>query len=184
MIALQLLPASWQQLLVYERDAVAAGQWWRLLTGNLVHLGWTHLALNAAAMLIGARMFEGVRTPAAWLPAALLCMLAVPLGLHFLSPAVQWSMGVSGVLHGLLVVGAADLCRRRDWLGPVLLALCIAKVTTEQFIGGGSPTESLIGGPVVVDAHLWGALGGLAFIVADRACRRRRKAPTAPARQP
>jgi rhomboid family GlyGly-CTERM serine protease len=184
MIALQLLPVSWQQLLVYERDAVAAGQWWRLLTGNLVHLGWTHLALNAAAMLIGALLLEGVRTPASWLLAAALCMLAVSLGLYFLSPDVQWSMGISGVLHGLLVVGAVDLCVRRDWVGPVLLTLCMAKVTTEQFIGGGSPTESLIGAPVVVDAHLWGALGGLAFAVADRAFRRRRKAPTAPARQP
>lgn len=181
MIALQLLPASWQQLLVYERDAVAAGQWWRLLSGNLVHLGWTHLALNAAVMLIGARLFEGVRAPVAWLTGLVVCMLAVSLGLHILSTDIEWSAGISGALHGLLVIGGLDLYRRRDWVGPVLLALCIAKVTAEQFIGDGSPTEALIGAPVVVDAHLWGALGGVVFALADLAYRRRRRVPTAPA---
>ena len=34
----------------YDRLAVAAGQWWRLFTGNYVHLGWTHVLLDAAGL--------------------------------------------------------------------------------------------------------------------------------------
>ncbi|MEJ2554278.1 MAG: hypothetical protein P8079_09855, partial [Gammaproteobacteria bacterium] len=27
----------------YDRGAILHGQWWRILTGNVVHLGWPHL---------------------------------------------------------------------------------------------------------------------------------------------
>ena len=32
--------------------AIAGGEWWRLLTGNLVHLGWWHLFLNEMGLLV------------------------------------------------------------------------------------------------------------------------------------
>ena len=37
-----------RMLLQYDRAALAAGEWWRLVTAHLVHLGWDHLALNVA----------------------------------------------------------------------------------------------------------------------------------------
>ena len=49
LIALQGLPAEWQRVLWYDREAVAAGEYWRILTGNLVHLGWMHLAHCSSA---------------------------------------------------------------------------------------------------------------------------------------
>ena len=33
----------------YEREAVLDGELWRLVTGHLVHLGWSHTVLNLAA---------------------------------------------------------------------------------------------------------------------------------------
>ena len=40
----------------YEREALRHGQWWRLLTAHLVHLGWAHLAMNALALVLLARL--------------------------------------------------------------------------------------------------------------------------------
>ena len=40
LVAIQALPAEWQRALWYDRGAIAAGEYWRILTGNLVHLGW------------------------------------------------------------------------------------------------------------------------------------------------
>ena len=40
-----------RMLLQYDRAALATGEWWRLVTGHLVHLGWDHLALNVAGLI-------------------------------------------------------------------------------------------------------------------------------------
>ncbi|HTB28384.1 MAG TPA: hypothetical protein VK715_05470, partial [Steroidobacteraceae bacterium] len=37
---------SVSQLLRYDRSAIAAGGWWRLLTAHIVHLDAHHLLLN------------------------------------------------------------------------------------------------------------------------------------------
>ncbi len=180
LILLQALPESWRIGLAYDRGAVDQGQVWRLLTGNLVHLGWAHLALNVGVLLVAARLFDGCRAPQAWMPALLVCALAVTVGLHVLSSQIEWTMGLSGVLHGLLLIGACDLWRRGELLGPVLLVICVVKVAWEQWIGGGTPTEQLIGARVVVDAHLWGLLGGAGYWLAEAGWRRRRMNSTAP----
>ena len=31
----------------FERSAIAAGEWWRLLGAHFVHLGWMHVLLDA-----------------------------------------------------------------------------------------------------------------------------------------
>ena len=53
LVALQLLPEAWHRALWFDRAAIGGGEYWRILTGNLVHLGWAHLALNVGALLIG-----------------------------------------------------------------------------------------------------------------------------------
>ena len=40
------------KLLMWERDAINAGQWWRLLTAHLVHLDARHLLLNLFGLLL------------------------------------------------------------------------------------------------------------------------------------
>lgn len=44
------------ELLQYDRQAIADGQLWRVVTGHLVHIGLEHLAWDAAVFLppIGA----------------------------------------------------------------------------------------------------------------------------------
>ena len=39
-------------LLRYDRAALAAGQWWRLLTAHVVHLGLEHAALNSLGLVL------------------------------------------------------------------------------------------------------------------------------------
>jgi len=40
------------EALRYQRGAILDGQWWRLISGNLVHLGWSHLLLNLAGLIL------------------------------------------------------------------------------------------------------------------------------------
>src|ERR1700746_1774855 len=54
--AMLLLPElggdAGRELLRYDRAALAAGQWWRLLTAHLVHLDFDHAALNSLGLVL------------------------------------------------------------------------------------------------------------------------------------
>ena len=84
----------------------------------------------------------------------------VDLGLWFLEPQLFWYVGLSGLLHGLLVAGIAGSlsARRIDVL--VLGIAVLGKLTYEQLVGPLPGSEESTGGTVIVAAHLYGAIGG------------------------
>lgn len=146
----------------YERLAVLDGEWWRLVTGNLAHLGPRHLALNliglALIAALGGRSLAGGRGAAI----ALGSMVGVGLGLLAFAPAVGWYVGLSGALHGLLAALAVEHAlapATRGWAVALGGALA-AKLAWEQLAGPVPLTAEAAGGPVIVVAHLHGALAG------------------------
>lgn len=147
----------------YSRDAIAAGEIWRLLTGHLLHLGAAHFVLNAVGTILAAALVGAQVRPLTWVGVWLACAFSVSAGLWFLQPGVGWYVGLSGVLHGLIVAGAvAGLgdCRERLFAAAVLVAIA-AKLGWEQWSGAMPGTAALAGGSVVTEAHLYGAIGGL-----------------------
>jgi rhomboid family GlyGly-CTERM serine protease len=167
LIALQVLPEAGRALLWYTRDGIAAGEYWRFVTGNLVHVNAAHLALNIGALLIGIWVFYAARTPVGWIVAQLVCSLATNLGLWWFSPDVPWCIGMSGALHGLLIIGAVDFIRSGDRLGWALLAIWIGKLAWEQASGPLPFSTDTVGAAVIVDAHLWGAIGGAVYLLLE-----------------
>lgn len=150
-------------LLRYSRDAVAAGEIWRLITGHLLHLGAAHFLLNATGMVLAAALVGAQLRPLGWASVWLACALSVSAGLWFLQPGIDWYVGLSGVLHGLIVAGAvAGLgdYRERLFAAAVLVAI-VAKLAWEHWSGAMPGTAALAGGSVVTEAHLYGAVGGL-----------------------
>lgn len=145
----------------YDRDAILHGQVWRLLTGNFVHLGWSHLWLNLAGLVLIWLLFKQHISTLMWIIATVLSALAVGMGLLWLNPELTWYVGLSGVLHGLFAMGAL-LCVRLGYRFELLLvALLTAKLVWEQFYGALPGSERYAGGAVIVDAHLYGAVMGV-----------------------
>lgn len=167
LVLLQALPEPVREALWYTREGVEAGEAWRLVTGNLIHVGWAHLALNVGALLVGIWIFYPARSPVGWLVAQLICSLATNLGLYWWSPEIRWCIGMSGALHGLLVIGAVDWIRSGDRLGWALLAVWIGKLAWEQANGALPMSSETVGAAVVVDAHLWGAVGGAFYLLVE-----------------
>ena len=93
--------------LQYDRAAIAAGGWWRLLTAHLVHLDLHHLLLNELGLVLIWALFAADFDAVDWLIVALAGALAISCGLWWLSPTVTWYVGASGVLHAIMAAGVA-----------------------------------------------------------------------------
>lgn len=163
LVALQAL--GLRDALEYRRAAVLHGQLWRLLTGNLVHLGWVHLLRDLAGLFLIWGLFASRLSERSWLALMLVSALAVSLGLLACSPQVAWYVGISGVLFGLFCAGALLEWRERPrYAGALLLGM--AAVIGWTLHAGALPGETRdLGGAVVPQAHLYGALGAAAFIL-------------------
>lgn len=163
LLALILMALNEQQvrLLQFDRDAILSGQLWRLLTANFVHLGWGHFLMNAAGALLVLLFFGRCLSPRAWLISFTVCSVFIALMVIWLNPDILWYVGLSGTLHGLFVVGGLADVRLRPLEGWLFLALVTAKLTWEQVFGALPGSNELAGGPVLTDAHLYGAVGGL-----------------------
>lgn len=146
----------------YERSAIQSGEVWRLLTGNFVHLGWEHLLLNLTGMILIWLLFGRLLSTRQWLIVTTISCLAVGLGLLFFDPELDWYVGLSGMLHGLFVTGLLINLRSGYKLEWLLLVAIVAKLIWEQFHGPMPGSAEIAGGAVVVDAHLYGAISGLA----------------------
>jgi rhomboid family GlyGly-CTERM serine protease len=168
LLLLQLAAGGEGRLLLrYERVGLASGELWRLLTAHFIHLDLEHAALNTLGLALMWALFARDYRPGQWLPIVLGAIMAIDAGLWLCSSTVAWYVGSSGALHGVMAAGTYAHMRRQDLDGWVLAAFLILKIGYEQF-SGALPLYVSTSGAVIVDAHLYGALGGLAVAVTMR----------------
>lgn len=142
----------------YERAAILAGEYWRLISGHFVHGTSQHLILNVAGLALIAALFPRDYTLREWLWVLMLSVAAIDIGFVFYEPQLQWYVGFSGVLHGALAAGALAWWRSETSTQALALStILVGKLVWEQWQGALPLSGEL---PVVVDAHLYGALGG------------------------
>ncbi len=162
-----LQDAGYEQSLRYQRS-LFFDEPWRLLTHSLVHANYQHLLLNGSALVLMFALFSEAFNSLAWVFVLAVSAVLSATGLYYLSPDVDWCIGLSGALHGLLVYVLLRVNASIVWL----IALA-AKVIAEQMpqleeLPWHGVTESFIDVAVVVDAHLWGAIGGLLLFILIR----------------
>ena len=158
--------------LAYQRELILDGQWWRLVTGNLLHTNLWHLLMNLAGMWVIVALHEQhYRLKALSLLLVCLCLLQ-GLGLLIFYPALIGYVGLSGVLHGLFAYGAVFDIRDGYKSGYLLLLGIIAKVAYEQYFGASVEVTALIDARVATEAHLIGMLTGMScalIVIASKA---------------
>jgi rhomboid family GlyGly-CTERM serine protease len=142
-------------VLRYDRSAIAAGGWWRLLTAHIVHLDAHHLILNELGLVLMWSLFAQDFDPVEWCLIVLSGALAISCGLWWFSPHIAWYVGASGVLHTVMAAGAAKHLLTRAWDRWILTVGLCAKLAWEHWGGHASPM-------IVTDAHLYGAACGFA----------------------
>ncbi|HKU88562.1 MAG TPA: rhombosortase [Steroidobacteraceae bacterium] len=150
------LRAAWS----YQRTAIGAGEWWRVITAHFVHLDANHALLNTFGLVLMWALFARDYSPLRWVAIYLVSSLTISFGLYVFDPHVEWYVGASGALHGVMTAGTLAHLRRRDLDGWILAAFILAKLSYEQ-IAGSMPFAGSAN--TLVDAHLYGAIGGLAL---------------------
>lgn len=164
LLVLGWFSSSDNNLLELDRLRIAEGEWWRLLSGNLVHYGFYHLLMNFAALLVCGYVFF-LRCNL-WLYSGLLLFsgLCVGLGVYWGTPEFMFYRGLSGVLHGLIIFGFLFSFKQTPWINGIGLMLVMGKLIHEQSAAyQATDLQQLLPVPVVVDAHLYGAVSGLLF---------------------
>jgi rhomboid family GlyGly-CTERM serine protease len=156
---------SFTQILVYHKQLIAQGEFWRLLSGHLLHTNGYHLVLNLAALFMLWALHSRFYSIKNYIALFLFCSIFTSVSIYFFDPTLIQYVGLSGVLHGVFVFGALMDINAKDKTGYLLLLGVWLKIAHEQFYGASSDVSNLIEASVAVNAHLWGALGGLLFSI-------------------
>ncbi len=154
---------SINNLFVYQYQLIREGELWRLFTGHFLHTNVFHLLLNLSALLLLWLLHGQFYTLKNYSLLFLISALICSAGLFYFSPDIKQYVGLSGVLHGIFVFGALMDIRWGDKTGYLLFFGVWLKIAHEQYYGASTEVASLINANVAIDAHLWGALGGLVF---------------------
>lgn len=157
--------------------AVAAGEWWRLITSGFLHSGLIHLGLNMFVLYILGPGLERVLGRVRFLALYTAGLTAASLGALLLSPA-GLTVGASGAIFGLM--GATIIGQRATGINPwrsgiigwVVINLIFTVAVPGISIGGhlGGLAGGLIAGVILWRPRLRPALATLACFGLAAAC--------------
>jgi membrane associated rhomboid family serine protease len=145
---------------VIHHGGVAAGEWWRLITGGFLHASIFHILFNMYLLWILGQMLEPAIGSKRFGAVYFASLLAGSFGALLLEPR-SFTVGASGAIFGLMGFAFVELRARGidpfragiGWL--IVLNLILGFVLNNVSVGGH--VGGLIGG----------ALAGLAFRWAD-----------------
>ena len=162
LMALIMLNQTWaESWLIYSKPDLP-WQVWRFLTASFCHTNFYHFAINSAGLIVIWQLFKAHLD---WLHLSVLIpvnSMFVALALWLFNPEVIWYVGLSGTLHGVFSYAVCqDIAKKVALAWPLLLGLII-KLGFEQFGVEQTMMANMIEANVLVDAHLYGAIIGLA----------------------
>ena len=160
-----ILQSESQQWLSYYHNEVMNGQIWRLVTAHFCHTNGYHLLLNAVGLVVTVSLFINTFKQQPILPLLLFIAVFISACLIIFEPTVHSYVGLSGVLHGLFSFAICDELKKRDKFSGILGLGFVAKIAWEQWNGPSPSTEQLIGAIVLINAHLYGAIGGVIYFL-------------------
>jgi|TARA_B110000208_G_scaffold11952_1_gene14782 rhomboid family GlyGly-CTERM serine protease len=152
---------SW--LFIYNRDLISQGEVWRIFTGHFLHTNGYHLLLNLSAILLLWALHGQFYQYVSYTFLFIMTAITTSVGLYIFSPDLHQYVGLSGVLHGVFIFGALMDIKNKDKTGYLLFIGVWLKIADEQYSGASQDVAELIGANIAIDAHLWGAIGGLLF---------------------
>jgi rhomboid family GlyGly-CTERM serine protease len=164
------LIGSFSPALIFQPDAVCAGEWWRLLTHPFVHVTRYHLVLDGAAFIL---LYKSLIEPSVRRRLAFVVAAGVgSLGVSWLAApgiAATGLCGLSAIAHGLMAVSAVEMLAHHprhsaEWrIGLASFLIVVGKAALEAASGQalfGFLYFGRMGDPIAV-SHGGGIVGSL-----------------------
>jgi len=182
---LALIATAWPEglgHLRYDRSGLANGEIWRVVSSHLVHLNAYHLLVDLFGLILICEMQWGTMPLRHGFGLMGFSAAAIGMALWWLHPELEWYAGLSGALHGLWagcalygLTSAFDFWPRSftAWLAIIRsrslylsgLILVATKLILEYHYGPAGSMEQLTGGRVVTEAHRYGAVAGMMYVL-------------------
>lgn len=157
--------------------AVAAGEWWRLVTDGFLHIGIIHLGLNMAVLAMLGPPLEQTLGRVRFVALYLLGLVAASVGPLLISPAGA-EVGASGAIFALM---GATLVGRREigpdprsrgiWgllIGNLVFTFAVPNISVGGHLGGLA--GGLLGGLVLFRLRLHPAVSTLLCLLFAAGC--------------
>jgi rhomboid family GlyGly-CTERM serine protease len=157
-----------KSFMIYDRAAILSGELWRLITGHIAHLSWSHLAWNCAVLLFAGFIIEYRRYPG-YMVLCIVSALTISAYLAAFQKTLVYYAGFSGVATALVVYLCLneilrDSCNSEIWITTLFLILgkIILEYARHEPLFASYNQESVI---MVPESHLIGVItGGLYFL--------------------
>ena len=159
--AIVIFATPLSELFEYNRTLFATGEYWRIITGHFSHSNGYHLMLNLAGVVLIWALHGEYYDSKKYALALFLLALYSGGGLFIFYPQNTLYNGLSGVLHGLIIIGALTDCQKGMKTGYLLFIGVWLKIAWEQYTGPSAELGELIEARVAIEAHLIGAVSGI-----------------------
>lgn len=158
-------PAS-SVYLMFDRQLINSGEIRRLFSSHFVHLSNAHMLGNLLAVVLLGYIAGEALNNLSGIVLLVWCVVVVGLGLFYFADHLNRYVGLSGVLHGLLLVAPFVSPFYSRKVAVCFLGVIVAKVGWEQsgFYDDMALAET-IGGRVETRAHLFGMLAGFVYLL-------------------
>jgi rhomboid family GlyGly-CTERM serine protease len=161
MVCLQIIDS---QIFRFQQDWVQKSEFWRVITAHWIHFNWQHLGLNCLGLVLCVAIARPAWSIGRWIVYNILLAIGISLLFTWLNPELDWYVGYSGVLFGVILLAAIELFKTERIIALLLGIGVCSKVALEQTSLVTVTTSEFIGLPVIIDAHLYGVL--LAVVIA------------------
>lgn len=124
------------RVLIYSRESIQCREWWRLITGNLVHLSDMYLTLNVFGLLVVGTITELRGDRYLWLVCAITAVV-IGLVVYVTLPELQFYGGLSGIVSAVVVYLCMSGLRYQGawrWLCLLVLMCVASKIGLESLV--------------------------------------------------
>ncbi|MBU0468065.1 MAG: rhombosortase [Candidatus Omnitrophica bacterium] len=146
-------------LLVFDRAAIANGDFWRFFTGHMVHYNFDHLLWDLIAFVILGSVIE-LNHPQQLMLSLLISSIGVSFWLYYFEPIILTYCGLSGALNGLLVIASMMLWNKTESCIYLFVMLSTIGKICYEFTTNQTVFVSMSAHPMP-SSHLVGFISGL-----------------------